>query len=103
MIYGNNTGKLADEQIQEQPIAYNISDMQFKYVLKDGSVSESPAAGPDGIDGTDDDTPEKLNDIRQVTVTFKVMSTERDEQTGKFDVITLTGTFSTRNLEYYAG
>lgn len=87
-VYGNNTGNLADEQIREQPIAYNISDMQFKYVLKDGTVSENP---------------EDLNKIRQITVTFKVVSTERDEQTGKFDVITLTATFSTRNLQYDVG
>lgn len=102
-IYGNNTGRLSDEQIQEQPIAYNIQDMQFKYVLANGTVSENPAAGADGIAGTEDDTPEDLNLIRQVTVTFKVQATERDEQTGKYDIITLTSTYSTRNLEYDAG
>jgi prepilin-type N-terminal cleavage/methylation domain-containing protein len=102
-IYGNNTGQPSDEQVREQPIAYNISDMQFKYVLENGTVSENPAAGVDGIAGTDDDTPENLNLIRQVTVTFKVMATERDEQTGRYDTVTLTSTFSTRNLEYDAG
>lgn len=102
-IYGNNQGGLADEQVQRQPIAYNIQDMQFKYVLKDGTVTDNPVAGPDGDAGTDDDIPENLNLIRQVTVTIIVQATERDEQTKRFETITMSSTFSTRNLQYDAG
>jgi len=103
MTFGNNTGAPAAEQIQEMPVAYNIEDFQITYVLEDGSTTDNPAAGADGIAGTADDTPGNFNLVRQITVTIKVQATESDEQLGKPDSITLTGTFSTRNLEYDAG
>jgi len=103
MTFGNNTSGTATEQIQELPVAYNIENFQIKYVLEDGTATENPSAGDDGIAGTPDDQPEKFNLVRQITVTIKVQATENDEQLGKPDTITLTGTFSTRNLEYDAG
>ncbi|MGI8786604.1 MAG: PulJ/GspJ family protein [Pyrinomonadaceae bacterium] len=102
LTYGNNTSKPADEQIQEQPIAYGIKDMQFRYVLNDGKVMDNPTAGDDGILGSADDNPSNNNKVAQVTVTLKVASTEIDEQTGQPAVITLTATFSTRNIQYDA-
>ena len=103
IIYGNNVEKPFDEQIREQPLAYNVRNLQFKYVLEDGTVSDNPSAGPDGDAGTEDDTPYNMNLVRQISVTIEVQSTESDEMTGKFDIITLNATFSTRNLEYDAG
>ena len=103
MTFGNNTGAPAAEQIQEMPVAYNIEDFQVIYVLEDGSTTENPAAGDDGIAGTADDRPSDFNLVRQITVTIKVQATERDEQLGEPESITLNGTFSTRNLEYDAG
>ncbi len=102
-LHGNNTGAPFDEQIQEQPLAYNVKDLQFTYVLNDGTVTEDPSAGPDGIAGTSDDRPEDFNLIRQISFTIEVESTEIDEQTGKPEVIRLSATFSTRNLEYDQG
>jgi type II secretory pathway pseudopilin PulG len=102
-IFGNNSGATAAEQIQEMPVAYNIEDFQIRYVLEDGSTTDNPAAGPDGIAGNSDDRPSDFNLVRQITVTIKVEATENDEQTGKPESITLNGTFSTRNLEYDAG
>jgi prepilin-type N-terminal cleavage/methylation domain-containing protein len=101
--FGNNTGAPAAEQIQEMPVAYNIEDFQIKYVLEDGTTTENPSAGPDGIAGTADDRPSDFNLVRQITVTIKVQATELDEQLGAPESITLTSTFSTRNLEYDAG
>ncbi len=101
--FGNNTGGSAANQIQELPVAYNIENFQVKYVLEDGTTSDNPGAGPDGIPGNIDDTPEKFNLVRQITVMIKVQATENDEQLGKPISITLSGTFSTRNLEYDAG
>ena len=86
--FGNNTNALASEQIQEMPVAYNIEDFQVRYVLEDGNTTDSPS---------------NFNLVRQITVTIKVQATENDEQLGKPDSITLTGTFSARNLEYDAG
>lgn len=103
MTFGNNTGLPASEQIQEMPVAYNIEDFQVLYVLEDGSTTQNPIAGADGIAGTADDRPSDFNLVRQITVTIRVQATERDEQLGVPETITLNGTFSTRNLEYDAG
>lgn len=103
IIYGNNTGAASDQQIQELPLAYNVEDLQFEYVLENGTVTDNPSAGPDGVIGTADDEAEDFNLIRQITVTIKVQSTEFDEQTKKPITISLTATFSARNLEYDAG
>lgn len=101
--YGNNRDKLAGEQIVEQPLAYNVQNMQLKYVLEDGTVTENPAAGPDGILGNSDDDPKRFNLVRQITITIKVLSTEIDEMTQRPEAVTLSATYSTRNLEYDAG
>jgi type II secretory pathway pseudopilin PulG len=103
LTFGNNSGAPAAEQIQEMPVAYNIEDFQVLYVLEDGTTTENPAAGADGLAGTDDDRPADFNLVRQITVTLKVQATENDEQLQKPESITLNGTFSTRNLEYDAG
>ena len=101
--YGNNTSGSASAQIQEMPLAYNVQDLQLKYILENGSVTNDPAAGPDNIRGTSDDTPSDFNLVRQIIVTIKVQAPENDEQTKAPETITLTSTFCTRNLEYDAG
>jgi type II secretory pathway pseudopilin PulG len=101
--FGNNTSGGSVAQIQELPVAYNIEDFQIRYVLEDGTATDNPAAGPDLLAGTADDIPSNFNLVRQITVTIKVQATENDEQTKKPESITLSGTFSTRNLEYDAG
>lgn len=103
MVYGNNRGASAAEQIQELPLAYNIEDMQIRYVLDDGTMVDNPAVGDDGIIGTTDDDWQGFNQIRQVMITIAVQSTENDEKTGKPEIIKMSSTFSTRNLGYDAG
>lgn len=103
IVYGNNRDGTAAEQIQEFPLAYNIEDLQFRYVLEDGTVTDNPIVGADGLPGTADDRPDDFNLIRQITVTIKVLAPENDEQTGKPESLTITSTFSARNLEYDAG
>jgi len=103
IIYGNNRGAAASAQIQELPLAYNIEDLQIKYILEDGTSSDNPSVGPDGNVGTADDDWQRFNLVRQVQITIKVQSTENDEKTKKPESITFTSTFSTRNLEYDAG
>ncbi|NNE67018.1 MAG: prepilin-type N-terminal cleavage/methylation domain-containing protein [Pyrinomonadaceae bacterium] len=102
-LYGNNAGAPASEQVQERPLAYNVKDLQFTYLLSDGTVTDDPAAGPDGIVGTVDDRPNDFNLIRQFTVSLEVQSTELDEQTGQPELIRLSATFSVRNLQYDLG
>lgn len=101
-IYGNNRTGGATGQITVQPLAYNVQDLQFQYVLEDGTVTNDPVAGPDNVLGTGDDDQDAVNRIRQLTVTVRVQSTEADEQTRSPEIITLNATFSTRNMDYDA-
>jgi hypothetical protein len=71
--------------------------------MDDGRVLDDPIAGPDGIRGTVDDTPLAMNDVRQINISITVQSPEVDEQTKAFKTITLTASFSTRNVIYDAG
>lgn len=103
VIYGNNPTGVAGDQVQEQPLAYNVEDLQIEYVLEDGTVTGAPNAGPDGIVGTGDDFTDGFNLVRQVTVRIRVQATESDEQTGQANSLSLTATFSARNMEYDAG
>ncbi len=102
-VYGNNRGALASQQIQELPLAYNVEDFQVRYVLDDGTVTNDPSAGPDGISGTADDDYTAYNRIRQLTVTVKVQASELDETTHQPVSLTFSATFSTRNMQYDEG
>lgn len=104
VTYGNNrNGATAADQIQEMPLAYNVQNLQITYVLENGTVTDNPAAGPDGIAGTADDTPSNANNVRQISLSVTVQSVENDEQVGRPVSITINASFSTRNLEYDAG
>lgn len=103
VLYGNNTGATDAEQIREMPIAYNVSDFQVKYVLEDGTVLDDPAAGADGVSGTDDDVPAAFNLVRQINIRITVEANADDEQLGRPESVTLTANFSTRNMQYDAG
>ncbi|MFM9904268.1 MAG: PilW family protein [Pyrinomonadaceae bacterium] len=103
IIYGNNRGALSSAQIQELPMAYNVEDFQIRYVLDDGTTTDNPSVGADGLVGTADDDWQGFNKIRQLTITIKVQSTEIDERTKKPESISFSSTFSTRNLGYDAG
>ena len=103
MVFGNNTTRPSDEQIQEQPLAYGVQNLQFRYILEDGTTVDNPTLGTDNAPGTSDDEPLDTNLIRQIVITLEVQSSEIDEQTRKPSVITLNATFAVRNLEYDAG
>ena len=101
-IYGNNRGGGASGQITVQPLAYNVEDLQLQYVLEDGTVTDNPVAGGDGILGNGDDDQDAVNRVRQLNIMVRVQSTEADERMQRPEVITLNATFSTRNMEYDA-
>lgn len=95
--YGNFTpgGK------QDMPLAYNVEDLQIKYVLTDGTLLDDPAAGVDGIFGNGDDTPDNMENVRQVRITVTARSPEKDKN-GNYFKVTLSSTFNTRNIGYDA-
>ncbi|MEZ5425456.1 MAG: prepilin-type N-terminal cleavage/methylation domain-containing protein [Pyrinomonadaceae bacterium] len=91
-IYGNNSGQPATAQIQQQPIAYNVQNFQIKYLLTDGTVSDDPSnAGVDQVN---------LNDVVQIDVTVSAVISIRENGVNMSNVVKLTSTFSTKNLNY---
>lgn len=101
LVFGNNG--TSSTQIQEQPLAYGIENLQIKYLMDDGTTTDDPAAGPDGINGNADDTPPNLNLVRQIRFTITARGNDVDPRTGQRNRITMTSTFSTRNMGYNAG
>jgi len=85
----------------DEPLVYNVEDFQIQYIMDDGTVSDNPSAGPDGIAGTADDAQANLAAIRQVRYTVSVRSTEKRAD-GSYYRESMTSTFSTRNLGYDA-
>lgn len=109
ITFGNNPDGGPTGQIQEMPIAYNVEDLQITYLLEDNRVMDNPMAGPNGIYGDGDDTPQAMNDVVKVTVSITVQAPEVDEQLRGSSGerlprrFTLTSSFSTRNIIYDAG
>ncbi len=83
----------------DEPLVYGVEDLQIQYVMDDGSVSDNPSAGPNGIPGDVDDTPANLAAVRQVRFTISVRSTEMNAANEPYR-FSQTATFSTRNLGY---
>ena len=101
--YGNAApvGTETPAKWRDEPLVYGVEDFQIKYVLDDGTLTDNPSAGPDGIAGTSDDVQENLKKIRQVMFTVGVKTVETDENGNNLRK-TMTSTFSTRNLGYDA-
>jgi prepilin-type N-terminal cleavage/methylation domain-containing protein len=85
----------------DEPLVYGVENFQVQYVMNDGSLSDNPSAGADGIAGTADDVAANLAAVRQIRYTISVRSTELNSQ-GQPYRDSLTSTFSTRNLGYDA-
>ena len=89
---GNNTGASADDQVVKQPIASGVQSFKIQYLLSDGTVTSDPSVA--------NTQKEKCNDIIQIDVSITVDPEANSAAAGKSDPITLTSTFSTRNLKY---
>ena len=85
----------------DAPLIYGVQNFQIEYIMDDGSVTNNPIAGPDGVAGTADDIPTNLAAVRQIRVTVDVRSVE-NMSGGQPYRETQTTTFSTRNLGYEA-
>lgn len=85
--FANNTGAGAEEQVVSQPIASGVRSFKIKYLLSDGTVTEDPSVA--------NTQKERCNEIIQIEVSATV-----DSDASNGEPITLTSTFSTRNLKY---
>jgi prepilin-type N-terminal cleavage/methylation domain-containing protein len=97
-IYGNNnsgTAPTAAEQIQMQPVAYDIQNMQIKYLLTDGTLTDDPSNAGNNQG--------RLNDVVQITVTISARYSTTENGVTINRVVDLNSTFSTKNLSYDIG
>lgn len=91
-LYGNNTGQPAASQIQQQPIAYNVRDLQIRYLLRDGTVTTDPSAA--------NTNQPNLNNVVQINVNVSTTVTTIINGRPQEKIINLNSTFSTKNLNY---
>lgn len=96
--YGNTSPSPSVAWVDE-PLVYNVSDLQITYIMDSGVVQDNPHAGADQILGNADDQTADLSAIRQIVYTITVQSGEvgADNKPMK---MTMSSTFSTRNLGY---
>lgn len=99
--YANRPPVVPAVAFVDQPLVYGVENFQVQYILDDGTLTDNPSAGPNGIPGDEDDTPSNLAAVRQVRVTIAVRSMERNTAGQPFKM-SMTTTFSTRNLGYDA-
>jgi prepilin-type N-terminal cleavage/methylation domain-containing protein len=99
--YANRPPVVPAVAFVDQPLVYGVENFQVQYILDDGSLTDNPSAGPNGIPGDEDDTPINLAAVRQVRITIAVRSIERNAAGEPFK-LSMTSTFSTRNLGYDA-
>jgi len=107
-VYNNIGGS------QDQPIAYNITGvitnsgapnvtgLQVQYIMRDGTYTFDPVAGPDNVTGDGDDTPPSLQNVRQIQVTIGGQSTAVDPRNNQPYKTTMSTTFDARNIGYDA-
>lgn len=96
-----NVPLVAGVAYADEPLIYNVENFQIQYVMDNGSLSDNPSAGVDGIAGNADDVQANLAAVRQVRFTISVRSIEL-KANGQPYRETMTSTFSTRNLGYDA-
>lgn len=90
--YGNNTGAGVEDQILRQPIASGVRSLKIQYLLSDGTVTEDPSEA--------NTQKERCNEIVQLEVSLTVDAETSSSGETLAEPITLTSTFSTRNLKY---
>ena len=85
--FANSTATPAAAYVDE-PLVYGVENMQIKYVMGDGTVSDNPDAAT-------------LGSVRQIRYTISVRSNELNSIGQPFR-ISMSSTYSTRNLGYDA-
>lgn len=99
--YANRPPPEPSEPWIDEPLVYGVEDFQIQYIMDDGTISNNPGAGPNGVPGDADDDQANLAAVRQVRFTINARSPQ-PSSTGQPMRVTMTSTFSTRNLGYEA-
>lgn len=99
-VYANRPPPATEPWVDE-PIVYGIEGFQIEYIMDDGSISDNPSAGPNGIAGDADDEQANLAAVRQVRFTVSARTSDANV-TGRPFRVSLSSTFGTRNMGYEA-
>jgi prepilin-type N-terminal cleavage/methylation domain-containing protein len=93
----------AENKLKGEPLAYGVENMQARYILVDGIVTDNPYLGSDKITGGQGDAADGWSNfgrIRQVNITLTIQSPEVDPKTGYRARTTQQTTITPRNLAY---
>ena len=74
--YANTTPVTPAVAFVDEPLVYGVENFQIQYVMDDGSISNNPSAGPNGVPGDADDKQSELEAIRQIRFTVTVATTD---------------------------
>ena len=88
--FGNDLSANLTTGFVDEPLVYGVEDFQVQYVMDDGTLTDSPT-----------EAEINLAAIRQVRYTITARSTDTNA-TGQPATVSMTQTFSTRNLGYDA-
>lgn len=94
--YGNNgTGQVVTNQVFERELIYGVGDLQFTYLLDDGTRTSNPIT-------TLNTTPSfaAMNRVIQLEITISVLEDPAKPVGTDNKFVTMTETISTRNLHY---
>lgn len=91
--YGNNTGEPAADQIQTQELIYNVQNLQVRYLMDDGTITDNPTNNNNGRTNQ-----QKMNQVIQMEVSITVLQNETGLQVST--PITVKEVISARNLRY---
>lgn len=92
-VYGSDQTNSSNATGQhDEPLAYNVSQFQLLYAMKDGTTTTDPLSLSGGVSN--------LQNIIQVSITMSARSTVNDPRTQQPVNGSITGTFTLRNLEY---
>ncbi|MBK8150887.1 MAG: prepilin-type N-terminal cleavage/methylation domain-containing protein [Acidobacteria bacterium] len=94
--YGNQTGKLASEQIEKRELVYNVSDFQIKYFMEDGTSGNDPSVGNSGRTNQI-----KMNSIVQIQVSITIAADSSNGAQSSAPIV-IKEFISTKNLRYEA-
>lgn len=97
--YANSATATAALNSVDNPLVYGVENFQIQYLSDDGTISDNPGAGVDGIPGNADDDPTRMALVRQIRFTVNAKTVELDAA-GQPRQISMTSTFATRNLGY---
>jgi type II secretory pathway pseudopilin PulG len=76
----------------DEPLAYNINNMQVLYTMKDGTTTQNPLANGNVL--------QNMQNVRQVSISLTAQSPQFDPRINSRPTFTVSDTFAIRNLDY---